>query len=65
MTGNAKSRVMTIANKLVGKGYLPKAVAYVVAPLLDKGESLKLESVWITGGIRAGFNLGARLQLAI
>ncbi|MGN0594830.1 MAG: HIRAN domain-containing protein [Hominimerdicola sp.] len=46
-------------------GYLPKAVAYVVAPLLDKGESLTLNGVSITGGCRAGFNLGARLQLAV
>lgn len=46
-------------------GYLPKAVAYVVAPLLDRGEQLKLNSVAVTGGHKAGFSYGARLQLAV
>lgn len=46
-------------------GYLPKIVAAVIAPLIDKGSDLSPDSFHVTGAIRAGFSLGARLQLAV
>lgn len=46
-------------------GYLPKAVAYVIAPLLDKGETLSLDRLNIIDTNIAGFKLGARLMLAV
>jgi hypothetical protein len=46
-------------------GYLPKLVALVLAPILDKGESLELDRVTVVGEHQAGFNFGARLELAV
>lgn len=46
-------------------GYLPKLVAAVIAPLIDKGIDLNPDSFHVTGAFRAGFSLGARLQLAV
>lgn len=46
-------------------GYLPKAVAYVIDPLLDKGETLSLDRLNIIDTNIAGFKLGARLMLAV
>ena len=41
MTRNAKSRVMTIANKLVGKGY-SRRLAMVKAWIIAKAERLSV-----------------------
>lgn len=46
-------------------GYLPKAVAYVLAPLMDKGNNFTLDTLKVTGGCREGFSYGARLNIAI
>lgn len=46
-------------------GYLPKLVALVLAPILDKGEQLSLDKLTVVGGHQAGFNFGARLELAV
>lgn len=46
-------------------GYLPKIVAVCIAPLLDKGEELKLDDFRVIGSQTAGYNLGARFNLAV
>lgn len=46
-------------------GYLPKVVAAVIAPLLDKGEALGADCFRVTGSQREGFTLGARFNIAV
>lgn len=46
-------------------GYLPKLVAALIAPLLDKGEDLKPKNMIVTGSRSQGYNLGARISLAV
>ena len=44
-------------------GYLPKVVAAVIAPLLDKGEALGADCFRVTSSQREGFSLGARFAI--
>ena len=46
-------------------GYLPKLVAAVIAPLLDKGEDLKPAKMTVTGSRTNGYTLGARVSLTV
>ena len=46
-------------------GHLPKLVALVLSPLLDKGEHLQSRGVNIVGGYNQFVSLGARVQLKI
>lgn len=46
-------------------GYLPKAVASVMAPLLDSGKSKRISRCTIVGGYSEGMNCGARISLCI
>lgn len=46
-------------------GHLPKLVAHVLAPILDKGEQLKNMGVNIVGGFNEFVSYGARVQLKI
>ncbi|MFT3951161.1 MAG: HIRAN domain-containing protein [Oscillospiraceae bacterium] len=61
---NAVAVWAAVSGKLTCKiGYLPKAVAYVVAPLLDKGNAPTSRKLDIVGGNE--FTLGARLQIQL
>ena len=46
-------------------GYLPKIVAAVIAPLLDKGENIGADSFRVTASQREGFSLGARFNIVV
>lgn len=46
-------------------GYLPKAVASVVAPLFDKGEEPKTKAFNITGGFNPWVSYGAALAIEV
>ena len=46
-------------------GYLPKAVAFVVAPLIDKGRIPQDKGFYVIGGFAEYISYGARLQLAV
>lgn len=46
-------------------GYLPKMVAALIAPLMDKGAEIKADSFRVTGGLREGFNLGAHIAIGV
>ena len=46
-------------------GYLPRGVASVIAPLIDKGQAPKISRLIICGGFEPEMNFGARLQIAI
>ena len=46
-------------------GYLPKLVAALIAPLLDKGEDLKPKNMIVTGSRAEGYSLGARIGLTV
>jgi len=46
-------------------GYLPRAVAFVVAPLIDKGITPIAKGVTIVGGFNEFVSYGARLQIKI
>lgn len=61
MKNNTCSTVMTIANKLVGRGYR-RRLAMLKAWIIVKAERL---SVRVAGSSKEGFNLGARFSLAV
>ncbi len=46
-------------------GYLPKAVAFVVAPLIDKGRIPQDKGFYVVGGFAEYISYGARLNLAV
>ena len=46
-------------------GYLKKAVSFILAPLMDKGEQLTVKGVAVVGGFNEYVNYGMRLLLAI
>ena len=46
-------------------GYLPKAVAGVVAPLMDKGAIPTVKSINVVGGFNQYVRYGVRLQVTI
>ena len=46
-------------------GYLPKAVASVLAPLFDKGNEPQAKAFRVTGGFNPWVNYGAALAVAV
>ena len=65
---NAVAVWVSVTGKLNCKiGYLPKTVAYVIAPLLDKGNELDSKALNIVGGYEQSqySTYGARIQLQI
>ncbi len=46
-------------------GYLPKAVAAVLAPLIDKGKDPKAMGISIVGGFNPWVSLGARVAVRV
>lgn len=46
-------------------GYLPKAVAFVVAPLMDKGRDIQNKGFKVIGGFAEYISFGARLNIAV
>lgn len=63
---NAVAVVATIKGKVSALiGYLPKAVANVVAVLMDKGLNVLSDSLNIIGGYAGHENYGARIIIKI
>jgi hypothetical protein len=61
---------IAISAEVIGKGsykmgYLSAATAAIVAPIMDKGISLRAGLKSIVGGFCEGFSYGLRLQVAI
>lgn len=52
-------------NRVFFIGYLPKAVASVLAPLMDKDNEPHTKSFWITGGFNPYVSYGAALAIAV
>ena len=46
-------------------GYLAKAVAYVLAPLMDKGKPPEIKGLAVVGGFNDYVNYGARLAIRV
>lgn len=46
-------------------GYLAKAAAYVLAPLMDKGRSPEVRGLAIVGGFNEYVNYGARIAVRV
>lgn len=46
-------------------GYLAKAAAYVLAPLMDKGKAPQVRGLSIVGGFNEFVSLGARLAVRV
>ena len=46
-------------------GYLAKAVAYVLAPLMDKGKPPEIKGFAVVGGFNDYVNYGARLAIRV
>lgn len=46
-------------------GYLKKALAFILAPLMDKGEQPQVKSFAVVGGYYDFMNYGMRLKLAV
>lgn len=53
------------AHKVFFIGYLPKAVASVVAPLFDKGREPKAKAFNVTGGFNPWVSYGAALAIEV
>lgn len=46
-------------------GYIPRAVADVLAPLFDKGKAPQVKAFMVTGGFNPWVNFGAALAVAV
>lgn len=46
-------------------GYLAKAAAYILAPLMDKGRSPEVRGLAIVGGFNEYVNYGARVAVRV
>ena len=46
-------------------GYLPKNVAALIAPIMDKGAEIKADQFHVTGALREGFTLGAHFAIGL
>ncbi len=46
-------------------GYIKKAVAFVLAPLMDKGNAPKIKAVNVVGGYYDFMNYGARIAVSV
>lgn len=46
-------------------GYLPKNVAALIAPIMDKGAEIKADQFHVTGALRKGFTLGAHFAIGV
>ena len=46
-------------------GYLPKAIASVLAPLFDKGRKPQVKALRVTGGFNPWVNYGAALAIKV
>lgn len=51
------------AEKLIG--YLPRTVAAILAPLMDKGAEPKVTAFSVTGGFNPFVNLGAQIAVRV
>lgn len=56
---------IAINRKMLFIGYLPKAVASVLAPLFDKGNEPKAKAFRVTGGYNPWVNYGAALAIEV
>lgn len=52
-------------NRVFFIGYLPRAVAAVLAPLMDKNEEPHTKAFRVTGGFNPWVNYGAALDIAV
>ena len=52
-------------NRIFFIGYLPKAVASVLAPLMDKNAEPSTKAFRVTGGFNPWVNYGAALAIAV
>lgn len=52
-------------NRVFFIGYLPRAVAAVLAPLMDKQEEPRAKAFRVTGGFNPWVNYGAALDIAV
>ncbi len=52
-------------NRVFFIGYLPKAVAAILAPLIDKGKEPKAMGLSIVGGFNPWVSLGARVAVRV
>lgn len=64
------TNAVAISAEVIGKGpykigYLSETTAALIAPIMDKGISLKTNLKSIVGGFCEGFSYGLRLQVAI
>ncbi len=62
---NAVAVILIINGKATKLGYLPKAVASLIACIIDLGQAVTATLDCICGGCYDGMNYGAKLRLAI
>lgn len=62
---NAVAVVAKVNGKGYKMGYMPRYLAFMLAPLMDMGKAVKAAYIGVTGGFRQGYNYGLNMQITI